>query len=78
MSAQVSCRACGQLNPAAFRLCGMCGASLVSLAPECAVRGEEARARLEAALELYERKGYAVAAERTRVRLAATAPATEA
>jgi class 3 adenylate cyclase len=45
---------------------------------ECAGRAVEARACLEEALELYERKGYTVAAARTRARLAATAPAAEA
>jgi class 3 adenylate cyclase/tetratricopeptide (TPR) repeat protein len=44
---------------------------------ECVGRGGEARAYLEEAFELYERKGYAVAAERTRARLAATAPARD-
>jgi class 3 adenylate cyclase len=44
---------------------------------ECAGRAREARARLESALELYERKGYRVAAERTRGRLADAASAPE-
>ncbi|HEU0337564.1 MAG TPA: AAA family ATPase [Gaiellaceae bacterium] len=44
---------------------------------ECAGRGGEARAYLQEAFELYERKGYAVAAERTRARLEATAPARD-
>jgi class 3 adenylate cyclase/tetratricopeptide (TPR) repeat protein len=29
----VTCRQCGQENPAGFRLCGMCGASLTAAAP---------------------------------------------
>jgi class 3 adenylate cyclase/tetratricopeptide (TPR) repeat protein len=42
---------------------------------ECAGRAGEARAYLRLALKLYERKGYCVAAERTRARLrAASAP----
>jgi hypothetical protein len=30
----VTCRACGTENPDGFRLCGMCGASLVGAPPE--------------------------------------------